>query len=237
MRAQGVLVLALVVAFSCAPVLGQPPATNSTIAPAILRDGTALHLTLARTVSSESDQAGELVEFIVNENLVAGTTVVLAEGSSVFGKVVASRLDDRGTQTGGMIEFRLESVRLANGQEIPLRTIAELPTNPDADLKPEKLTNLVNSPYAPFAHFNNGYITTVPKSVQLTLYVAADVNVGLQPIAANPLAAYQVDSVASHITNSNIAANSLGEIARQQRERGKIGGGMVNGTVVTVNGR
>src|ERR1035437_719829 len=95
MRAPGYMVLALVLAFGCAPAVCQPPATNSPAAPVVLRDGTALHLTLARTVSSESDQPGELVEFIVKENLVAGTTIILAEGSSVYGKVAASRLADR----------------------------------------------------------------------------------------------------------------------------------------------
>lgn len=236
MRIPGYLLVASVLALVGAPAICQPPA-DSAAAPVVLRDGAPLQLTLTRTVSSESDQPGELVEFLVKRDLLAGDTVIVPEGSSLFGKVIASRLHDRASGTAGMLEFRLDSVQLSNGQVIPLRTIAELPTSPDADLKPEKLTNLVNSPYAPFAHFNNGVETTVPKNSPLTLYVAADVSVGQQSAVANPSSSGQADSVASHITNSNNGAKSLGEIAREQRERGKIGRAMASGTVVPVSGR
>src|SRR5512142_1708969 len=131
-------------------------ATSST---PLLHDGCPVRLTLARTVSSESDQAGELVEFTVRQELKAGDLVVLPQGSYVYGKVVSSRLDDRESGKAGMIEFRLDSLKLANGQLIPLRTIEHLPTDANADVSPESVTNLVNSPYAPFAHFKNGAVT------------------------------------------------------------------------------
>ena len=131
-----------------------------------------------------------------------------------------------------MLEFRLESIKLANGQEIPLRTIRQLPTEANADLRPETLTNLVNSPYGPFAHFTNLPIVTVPKNSLLTLYVAADVIVGSSSsmMMAAPVANSQPDSLAAHIVHGNSGTKSLGEIAREQRERGKISGGMVSGT-------
>ena len=121
-------------------------------------------------------------------------------------------------------------LQLPNGQEIPLRTIRQLPSDPNADIKPDTLVNLVNSPYAPYAHFNDGKVTTVPKEMPLTMYVAADVTITSQPAPPRRGGALQMDSVATHIVHSNTSAMSLGDIAREERERGKIGGGMVSGS-------
>jgi hypothetical protein len=192
----------------------------------VLTEGTPIQLAVGRMVSSQTDQAGEVVEFVVKKELVVDGQVVLPLGSSVYGKIIASQLEDRSAGKPGSLEFRLDSLKLSNGQLIPLRTIKEIPSDPGADIKPEKLINLVNSPYAPFAHFNNGTTTTVPKDSKLTLFVGADVVIGA-PVVAKPLVQEQAeDSVASHVVNGG-SAKSLGEIAREQRERGKIAGGMV----------
>lgn len=226
MRSRFCLLLAAVVALGCGTAVCQSTLANSVPATAVLHDGCPIQFSLGRTVSSESDQPGELVEFVVKQDVMAGDIVVIPSGSSVYGRVIASRMDDRSGK-GGMLEFRLESLKLANGQEIPLRTVRNLPSDANADLRIEKITNLVNSPYAPFAHFNNGYVTTVPKNVPVTLFVAADVRVGNQPFSASPFPTNQADNLASHIMNTNGGAKSLGQIAREQREHGKISGGMV----------
>jgi hypothetical protein len=231
MQSRCCLLLAAVLAVGCVASLGQSAASQCASELPVLHEGCPVDLSMGRTVSSESDQPDEIVEFVVMHDLVAGNAVILSAGSLLYGKVTASRLDDRATGRPGMVEFRLESVKLANGQAIPLRTIKELLTDANADLSPEKLTNLVNSPYAPFAHFTNGPVTTVPKNTPFTLYVAADVNVGAQPVAAAPNTAIgQSDSLASRILNSHTGAKSLADIAREQRERGKISGGMVSGS-------
>jgi hypothetical protein len=218
-----VFMLALV-SLGSATAVCQSTADSSSIP--VLHDGCPVRLTLARTVSSESDQPGELVEFTVRQPVTAGDVVVLPQGASVYGKVVASRLDDRAAGKPGMVEFRLDTLKLANGQLIPLRTIEHLPTDANADVSPESITNLVDSPYAPFGHFKNGAVTTVPKNTPLTLYVAADVAVGAQPSVA-PLQTGPSESLATHILNASTGGKSLADIAREQRERGKIGGGMV----------
>lgn len=218
------LIVSVFLALACTAGFCQLQPANG--AP-VLRDGTPVHLAMGRTVSSGSDQPGEVVEFVVKDDVTVGDTIVLPEGSSVYGKVTAARCDDR-SGTGGMVEFQLESLKLSNGQDVPLRNIKQLPTGASADISPEKLTNLVNSPYAPFAHFNMGNETTVPKNSLLTLYVAADVAISNQVVVARPPAGSQVDSLAAHIIDKNTGAKSLGDIAREQRERGKISGGMVS---------
>ena len=223
-------VLAVALAFGGDAVVCRAQAATKAAPAVVLHDGTAVVMKLARTVSSESDQAGEVVEFVLKKDLVADNTVILTAGTSVYGQIVTATLEDRATGSGGVLEFRLESLKLANGQEIPLRNIPELPTTPNADLRPEMLVNLVNSPYGPYSHFNDGKVTTVPKEMPLTLYVAADINISNQPVVARPGSTVQMDSVAAHIVHSNTASTSasLGDIARQQRERGKIGGGLVS---------
>lgn len=214
----------LVSSLASAMLVAQPPAARSS-AP-VLHDGDPIRLTLARTVSSEADQPGELVEFIVKQDVKAGDTIVLLHDSYIYGIITASRIDDRYTGQPGMLELRLESLKLANGQLIPLRTIPQLPTDARVDLTLDQVTNLVNSPYAPFAHFNNGNVTTIPKNTPITLYVAADVAVGTQPTVA-PLQLGPSESLAAHILHANTSGKSLADIAREQRERGIIGGGMV----------
>ncbi len=214
--------------FLASYAMGQSAGANSAAADHVLHDGTPIYLATGRTVSSESDQPGEQVEFLVKKDVTVGGAVLIPAESSVFGTVTASRLDDRAAGRGGMVEFRLASIKLPNGQLIPLRNIKDVPTAANADVSTDALTNLVNSPYAPFAHFDNGTTTTVPKNSLFTLYVAADVAISNQP--APPMAASSggaADSVAAHITNTANGSKSLGDIAREQRERGKISGGMV----------
>jgi hypothetical protein len=221
--------LALVLTHGGDTAVCRAQAATKALPSPVLHDGTPVYLKLARTVSSESDQAGEPVEFILKKDLVVDGTVLLAQGTSVFGSVTAARLDDRASGVGGMVEFRLAALELANGQQIPLRTIPQLPSGPNVDVKPDALVDLVNSPYGPFAHFNNGNVTTVPKEMLLTLYVAADVSIGSQPVVRASAGA-QMDTISAHILHSNTGGKSLGELAREQRERGKIGGALVSGS-------
>jgi hypothetical protein len=229
MHARYQYVLAAAIALSGVAGWAETPAPPSaTSASAVLAEGTPVHLVLARTVSSQSDQAGELVEFELKQSIVLNGTVLLPENSYVYGKVVSATMDDRESGKPGSLEFRLDSLKLANGQEIPLRTVKQIPSAANTDIKPEKLTNLVNSPYAPFGHFNNGTTTTVPKNSMLTLFVGADVTIGGSVVVRAGAQDSGADSLASRIINSNSGAKSLGDVAREQRDRGKIGGGMVS---------
>jgi hypothetical protein len=220
-----VLALSLIAGTAVAQSHAATPPSSSSAA-IVLAEGTPIQLAVGRMVSSQTDQPGEIVEFVVKKDLVVSGQVVLAFNASVYGKIISSQLEDRSAGKPGFLEFRLESLKLSSGQLIPLRTVKEIPSDAGTDIKPEKLVNLVNSPYAPFAHFNNGTTTTVPKDSKLTLFVGADVTIG-GPVVAKPLPQDQaVDSVASHVVNA-AGTKSLGEIAREQRERGKIAGGMV----------
>ncbi|ABF39797.1 hypothetical protein Acid345_0792 [Candidatus Koribacter versatilis Ellin345] len=227
MHARYAVILAAAMSLASAPTV--LPAQAPPAAPAnVLADGTPVHLVLARMVSSETDQPGELVEFVVKKDVQLNGKVLLPENAYVYGKVVAAQLDNREAGKAGSVEFRLESLKLTSGQEIPLRTIRQIPSGAGSDIKPESLTNLVNSPYAPFAHFNNGMTCTVPKDSMLTLYVSGDVAIGQAAVAKQVTQEPAEDSVASRIVDTAKPGKSLGDIAREQRDRGKIGGGMVS---------
>jgi hypothetical protein len=210
-----------------AAVTCQAQAASKPSSATILRDGTPIQLTLKRTVSSESDEPGELVEFVLKQNVIADDVLLMPEGASVWGEVTASRLVDRESGRPGMVEFRLESLKLSSGQEIPLRTVRELPSDPNQEISPEMFVNLVNSPYAPFQHFTKEPITTVPKEMPLTLYVAADVNISDHAVVVRSSGPEQADTISAHISHTG-NGKSLGEIAREQRERGRIGPGVIS---------
>ncbi len=198
----------------------------------VIPDGSPVRLRLFRMVSSESDQPGEQVEFELLDNIMAGDVIALPSGSSVWGRVTAAAPATTTSNRRGMLEIRLEGLRLGNGQIVPLRNMKQLPTDANSNVNPESLMDLVNSPSGPLSRFTRLPEITIPKNTVVTLYVAADVPVGVPPRKAHGLAAPLPESasgtVADRITGHGANTVSLGDIARQQRERGVIGSGLAN---------
>ncbi len=225
----------LVLAFWPSQVFSQSTPASQGQAPVyapVISDGTPVRLRLIRMVSSESDQPGEQVEFELLDNVIAGNAVALPAGSSVWGRVTASAPATTTSNRRGVLEIRLEGLRLANGQIVPLRNLKQLPTDASSNINPESLMDLVNSPSGPLSRFTRLPEVTIPKNTMITLYVAADVPVGAPPPKAHGLAAPLPDSasgtVADRIVGKGSNTVSLGDVARQQRDRGVIGTGLAN---------
>src|ERR1700761_1863256 len=131
MKARCFASLTVLLSLACFSLAQSPSVNSANSAPvnAVVPDGYPVQLSMGRTVSSQTDQAGEQVEFIVKHAVMAGDVVVVPENTYVYGRVVAARMENRQTGEGGMVEFRLESVQLANGQKIPLRNVREVPVD------------------------------------------------------------------------------------------------------------
>lgn len=234
MRIPSILLISILIASSAAGVCQSAApgvAAGQAVSSGTIPDGTPIRMRVIRMVSSESDQSGEQVEFEVLENVTVGGVTIAAVGSSVWGKVSEARPADHGTNRPGTLEIHVDGVKLPSGQMVPLRNLKQLPMEADAEVTPEQLTNLVNSPYGPFARFTRSPEVTIPKNTPITLYVAADVPMNSAPVAA-PLAQTNPDAasgtVADRVVGGGGSTRSLGDIAREQRRRGAIGNGMTS---------
>lgn len=85
-----------------------------------LVDGTALYLELAQTLSSAQVKTGDVVRFILTEDVTMGGTVIAARGAIATATVTDARRRGRGL-ADGRIDLSLDSVELVDGERIPLR--------------------------------------------------------------------------------------------------------------------
>ena len=86
----------------------------------VLRDGTAVPLKFARTISSSQVMAGETVQLVAVGDFRLGNFVVISAGSPARATVVLAE-PKRKTGRGGSLELRIDTIRLATGENAPLR--------------------------------------------------------------------------------------------------------------------
>jgi hypothetical protein len=86
----------------------------------VLRDGTAVPLKFAHPISSSQVIAGETVDLAAVGEFHLGNFVVIAAGSPARATVVLAE-PKRKTGRGGSLELRIDTIRLATGENAPLR--------------------------------------------------------------------------------------------------------------------
>jgi len=82
-------------------------------------EGTRLRVRLEEDLSSATAQEGQLVQLSVMDEVKVGSTVVIAAGAAVAGKVILAT--PRKLTTSGKLDFSAVAVIAADGQPIPLR--------------------------------------------------------------------------------------------------------------------
>ena len=88
----------------------------------MIKDGTPIKLKLKRGVYSQYAKDGDKVEYLVDEEVLAGEKIVVPEGTVVEGKVITAE-HKRRMGRGGKIDISAESIKLFNSQNIPLRAL------------------------------------------------------------------------------------------------------------------
>ncbi|MGA3240936.1 MAG: hypothetical protein ABSG03_32095 [Bryobacteraceae bacterium] len=89
-----------------------------------LQDGTPVRLRLDRTVSSASAHVGETVDFEVTEPVIDQNVVVIPKGAVALGRVTKVEAKRRFGRAGAL-ELSIDSVRLLDGRNLPLRATPE----------------------------------------------------------------------------------------------------------------
>lgn len=90
-----------------------------------LTDGTPIRLKFARQIESSKVIAGEKVPLEVVEAVLVGNLLAIPEHSYAEATVTLAQAG-RSMGRGGNLEFKVESVRLANGEFVPLRAVKDV---------------------------------------------------------------------------------------------------------------
>jgi hypothetical protein len=109
---------------TCAQQTPNPGSSGGSASPApspqlVLREGTEVPLKFAETVYSRTAKEGDVVEFVLAEDLIIGNTVVAEAGSRAIGKVIYTKQPDAWGNRG---ELNVRVTFLKAGKtKVPLR--------------------------------------------------------------------------------------------------------------------
>lgn len=203
------------------PATGQSPQAAPQNGLLKLEDGTPVKLRLSRTLSSESAQVDERVDFDVLEEVKVGNLVVVPKGAIAWGTVTEAQ-PKRRMGRGGKLNVNIDSVRLANGDKAALRGVKEAKGGGHTGAMTGAIvaTSLIVWPAAPFFLFMHGKEITIPKGTELSVYINGDVPIdpakfggtaaAAQPAApaAAPAAAVQAATDAKDAELSTVIVKS-----------------------------
>src|SRR5216684_2863422 len=88
----------------------------------LIKDGTPIKMKLKRGVYSQYAKIGDEVDYLVDEEVVIHSKIIVPEGTIVKGKVITAE-HKRRMGRGGKIDISADSVKLFNSQSIPLRAL------------------------------------------------------------------------------------------------------------------
>lgn len=93
--------------------------TNPNSKTVVLNAGTPINISTVNSISSMDANAGQIVNFEVDSDIMAEGEVVIPKGSIATGQIV--RVDhSKGLGKAGFVEVRIKSVKSIDGQDIYL---------------------------------------------------------------------------------------------------------------------
>jgi hypothetical protein len=144
-----------------------------------LTDGTQVHLRFIHAVVSTQVIAGEKVALEVVDQVLVGNRIAISPHALAEATVTVAQAR-RSMGRGGNLELKIESVRLADGELVPLRAIKDVQ---GGDNQPALLTSLgtaglmywAASPLV-FLFYVKGKSATVPAGTTITAYIAGEIS-------------------------------------------------------------
>lgn len=161
-----------------------PPQSTGTAAPSAsrpamqgfgLEDGTPVKLRTARTISSADAHTGDTLDFEVLEDVMASNHLVIPKGGIAWGTVTEAQ-PKRRMGRGGKLDVNIDSVRLSDGEKVPLRAVKDVKggSHTGAMTGAMVATGIVFFPAAPLFLFMHGKDITIPKGTEITAYISGD---------------------------------------------------------------
>src|SRR5271167_1851722 len=150
------------------------PAQEINAIPATLTipDGTPIQLQLAENVSSTHARVGDSLDFIVVRDVNVGGFTVIPAGSLATGSVTGVK-GRRVLGIGGSVALKLDSVELANGEQVGLRADLVVKGRSRTRLMALAMaaTALIFLPATPIFLLTRGHESTALKSTEITAQI------------------------------------------------------------------
>jgi hypothetical protein len=131
----------------------------------VLTDGTAIRMKFVRAVVSSQVIAGEKVPLEVVEPVLAGKLVAISQHSTEEAIVMMAQAG-RSMARGGNLQLKIEQVRLADGELVPVRAIK--------DVEGDGRKGLMIATLPLWAFEVKGKSAAVPAGTEITAYIAGD---------------------------------------------------------------
>lgn len=152
-----------------------------------IEDGTPVKLRTARTISSADAHTGDTLDFEVLEDVFASNTLVVPKGGIAWGTLTEAEPKKRMAR-GGKLNINIDSVRLSDGEKVPLRAVKEAKggSHTGAMTGGMVATAIVFFPAAPFFLFMHGKDISIPKGTEITAYINGDTHLDQAKFQSNP---------------------------------------------------
>ena len=148
-----------------------------------LQDGTPVRLRLSRNVSSATAHVQETVDFEVTEPVIDQNYVVIPKGAVALGRVTKVQAKRRFGRAGAL-ELSVDSVRLTDGQTIPLRATRE---KGEGDMSGPRVAATIAA--SPVLVWVKGKDVAFDKGTETTAYVSGDARLAeFRPSTDSPAA-------------------------------------------------
>ena len=134
----------------------------------VLPDGTAVRLKLVRAVVSSQVIAGEKVPLEVIEPVLVGNLIVISQHTQAEA-IVTMAQPKGGMGRSGNLQLKIETVRLADGEILPVRAVK------DVKVGDRKAVAIAAWTVWPFPL--KGKDATIPAGTQITAYISGDFKV------------------------------------------------------------
>lgn len=140
-----------------------------------LEDGTPVKLRTARTLSSADAHTGDTLDFEVLEDVMVKDTLLIPKGGIAWGTVTDAQ-PKRRMGRGGKLDVNIDSVRLVDGEKVPLRAVKDVKGGGHTGAMTGAMvgTAIVFFPAAPLFLFMHGKDITIPKGTEITAYINGD---------------------------------------------------------------
>jgi PEGA domain len=164
-----------------------PPASKPAMQGFGIEDGTPVKLRTARTISSTDAHTGDTIDFEVLEDVFASNTLIVPKGGIAWGTVTEAEAKKRMAR-GGKLNVNIDSVRLTDGEKVPLRAVKEAKGGGHTGAMTGGMvaTAIVFFPAAPFFLFMHGKDISIPKGTEITAYINGDTHLDQAKFQANP---------------------------------------------------
>ncbi len=149
----------------------QQPATSSASNKLVLEKGTPVKLRFKRDLSSAGAKPGDIVDFLVVNEVKVGDIVVIPKGNTAVGKVTVVEAARR-MGRGGKLDIEIDDVTLADGEKAALWAVKEDSGEGNVgDNRPIVARSLVFGPVAPLILVMEGEDAMIPRDTEITGYV------------------------------------------------------------------